>query len=97
MNRGVSNNQNLMDIDSAVRRDTAFTDPAYDFGLLYRDLGPAVLDASLEAYSRVPHDEKDQIRRRAHFFGRWRLLENIAYGLEPQHSAYFDAAMRSLR
>jgi aminoglycoside phosphotransferase (APT) family kinase protein len=77
--------------------DTAFTDPAYDFGLLYRDLGPAVLDASLKGYSRVLSDEKDQIRRRAHFYGRWRVLENIAYGLEPQHSAYLDAAMRSLR
>ena len=76
--------------------DTAFTDPAYDFGLLYRDLGPAVLDASLKDYSRVQPNEKDQIRRRAHFYGRWRLLENIAYGLQPQHSAYFDAAMRSL-
>ena len=77
--------------------DTAFTDPAYDFGLLYRDLGPAVLDASLKRYSRVPSDEKDQIRRRAQFYGRLRLLENIAYGLEPQHSAYLDAATRSLR
>jgi aminoglycoside phosphotransferase (APT) family kinase protein len=76
--------------------DTAFTDPAYDFGLLYRDLGPAVLEAALERYSRVPSGEKDRIRRRARFYGRWRVLENIAYGLEPQHSAYLAAAMRSL-
>ena len=25
--------------------DAAITDPAYDIGLLYRDLGPAALDA----------------------------------------------------
>lgn len=77
--------------------DTAVTDPAYDFGLLYRDLGPTVLEASLERYARVHSAEKDQIRRRAHFFGRWRVLENIAYGLTPQNAAYLDAAMRSLR
>jgi aminoglycoside phosphotransferase (APT) family kinase protein len=76
--------------------DTAFTDPAYDFGLLYRDLGPTVLEASLEGYSRVQSDEKDQIRRRARFYGRWRVLENIAYGLEPQHTEYLNAARRSL-
>lgn len=76
--------------------DTAFTDPAYDFGLLYRDLGPAALEASLEGYTRVHSGEKRQIRRHAHFYGRWRVLENIAYGLEPQHSAYLSAAMRAL-
>jgi aminoglycoside phosphotransferase (APT) family kinase protein len=76
--------------------DTAFTDPAYDFGLLYRDLGPTVLEASLEGYTRAHSAEKDQIARRARFYGRWRVLENIAYGLEPQNSAYLDAAMRSL-
>jgi aminoglycoside phosphotransferase (APT) family kinase protein len=77
--------------------DTAVTDPAYDFGLLYRDLGPIVLEAALNAYARVHSAEKDQIRRRAHFFGRWRVLENITYGLMPQNAAYLDAALRSLR
>jgi hypothetical protein len=76
--------------------DTAFTDPADDFGLLYRDLGPTVLEASLDAYALAHSSAKDQIRRRARFYGRWRVLENIAYGLEPQNSPYLSAAMRSL-
>jgi len=57
--------------------DTTFTDPAYDFGLLYRDLGPAVLEASLEGYTRVHSGEKRQIRRHAYFYGRCRVLENV--------------------
>src|SRR5438876_1167930 len=30
--------------------DAAITDPAYDIGLLYRDLGPAALDAVIGTY-----------------------------------------------
>ena len=56
--------------------DTAFTDPACDFALLYRDLGPTVLEASLERYTRAHSAEKGQIRRRAHFYGRWRAREH---------------------
>ena len=76
--------------------DTAFTDPAYDFGLLYRDLGPSVFERALEGYTGIHSDNKVQIQRRAYFYARWRVLENMAYGMEPQRTAYLDAAVRSL-
>jgi aminoglycoside phosphotransferase (APT) family kinase protein len=44
--------------------DAALVDPAYDFGLLQRDLGSAALDAALTNY---PADQRDGIGERAEF------------------------------
>ncbi|MER6174126.1 phosphotransferase [Streptosporangium sp. NPDC001681] len=65
--------------------DAAIVDPAYDFGLLYRDLGPTALDAALDGYR--PGDVT-ALRERAVFYGRCSLFEDLAYGLETGQDAY---------
>lgn len=66
--------------------DAAITDPAYDFGLLYRDLGPVALAAALARYpGRDP-----ALRRRAAYYARCAALEDLAYGRETGESAYVD-------
>jgi aminoglycoside phosphotransferase (APT) family kinase protein len=68
--------------------DAAVTDPALDFARLYRDFGPAFLDAALNAYRR----SWPAFRRRITFFARCAALEDLAYG----HPTYARAARRSL-
>ncbi|WP_412516149.1 phosphotransferase [Actinomadura madurae] len=73
--------------------DAAITDAAHDFGLLYRDLGPAALDLALRAYG--PHDA-GEIRTRARFYARCSVLEDMAYGLQPGHGKYLDKSLPAL-
>ncbi|MEU9884534.1 aminoglycoside phosphotransferase family protein [Sphaerisporangium sp. NPDC051011] len=70
--------------------DAAICDPAYDFGLLYRDLGPAALDRAL---SRYPGDG---IAARAAFYARCSLLEDLAYGLNPGQDVYLSKSLAAL-
>lgn len=73
--------------------DAALVDPAYDFGLLYRDLGPAALDSALNAYrAGVP----TAFRRRAVFYARCGLLEDLAYGIRSGRSAYTDKCLTAV-
>jgi aminoglycoside phosphotransferase (APT) family kinase protein len=65
--------------------DAAFCDPAYDFGLLLRDLGPGALDAALRAYG-------GDLRERAWFYARCSVFEDIAYGVP----VYVDKSVASL-
>ncbi|MEO3826678.1 phosphotransferase [Actinomadura sp. B10D3] len=74
--------------------DAAITDPARDFGLLYRDLGPAALDLALRAYG-TGHDAK-KIGARAGFHARCGVLEDMAYGLQPGHGKYLDKSLPAL-
>lgn len=74
--------------------DAAIVDPAYDFGLLYRDLGPAALDTALDNY-RSTHDVR-AIRRRAAFYARCSVLEDLAYGLENGHEKYLGKSLMAL-
>lgn len=62
--------------------DAALTDPARDFGLLYRDLGPAALTAALTSYQA---GDIATLRERAAFYARCGLLEDLAYGNRPAH------------
>jgi aminoglycoside phosphotransferase (APT) family kinase protein len=73
--------------------DAAVTDPAHDFALLYRDLGPAVFDKILAHYDRG-FDESD--RDRVLFYARCALIEDLAYGLSTGPSHYADAALAHL-
>ena len=57
--------------------DAALVDPAYDFGLLQRDLGPIALDAALANY---PANNRDAIGERAGFYARCSVLEDLAWG-----------------
>ncbi len=76
--------------------DAAFTDPAYDFGLLYRDLGPDFLGLVLRDYRNDAHSVQG-IRTRAAFYARCAVLEDLAYGIEPGHGKYLDKSLDALR
>ncbi len=75
--------------------DAAVTDPAYDFGLLYRDLGPAALDLALREYGTGVHDA-DAIKARVGFYARCSVLEDMAYGLQDGHAKYLDKCLQAL-
>ncbi len=64
--------------------DAAIGDPAYDLGLILRDLGPAALDAALGALGR----DDPGLRERAGFYARCALIEDLAFGLEHDRPAY---------
>ncbi|MEU4831606.1 phosphotransferase [Streptosporangium sp. NPDC023615] len=64
--------------------DAALVDPAYDFGLLYRDLGPDALEAALSAYG----PSGARLRERAVFYGSCRVFEDLAYGIETGREVY---------
>jgi aminoglycoside phosphotransferase (APT) family kinase protein len=75
--------------------DAAIVDPAYDFGLLYRDLGPAALDTALAAYRTDTHDV-GALRDRAVFFGRCGVIEDLAYGVQTGRHRYVDKSLAAL-
>ncbi|GAA4170787.1 aminoglycoside phosphotransferase family protein [Phytohabitans flavus] len=72
--------------------DAAIVDPAFDFGLIHRDLGPAALDAALTAYGAAP----DGLRERAVFYGRCNVFEDLAYGLETNRERYVTKSLVAL-
>jgi len=74
--------------------DAAVVDRAYDLGLLYRDLGPAALDAALRHYDRSAVDEA--LVERATFYARCSVFEDIEYAAETGRTAYLTKALRSL-
>jgi aminoglycoside phosphotransferase (APT) family kinase protein len=64
--------------------DAAVCDPAYDFGLLLRDLGPDGLEAALAAYGRPDPGLRD----RTLFYARCAAIEDLSYGLESGRGEY---------
>lgn len=66
--------------------DAALTDPARDYGMLFRDLGPVALPP-----------ESDGLRERAVFYARCNVFEDLEYGLSTGESAYVDKSLDSLR
>jgi aminoglycoside phosphotransferase (APT) family kinase protein len=72
--------------------DAAIVDPAFDFGLIHRDLGPAALEAALAAYGEVP----DGLRVRAVFYARCNVFEDLAYGLETSRERYVAKSLLAL-
>jgi aminoglycoside phosphotransferase (APT) family kinase protein len=75
--------------------DAAIVDPAYDFGLLHRDLGPAALEAALRSY-RTERGDLASVRDRAVFYARCTLFGDLAYGLEAGNAAYIDKSVAAL-
>jgi aminoglycoside phosphotransferase (APT) family kinase protein len=75
--------------------DAAITDPAHDFGLLLRDLGPEALDAALDAHGTAAHD-RATLRDRATFHARCGLLEDLDHGLRTGGRAYVDKSLAAL-
>jgi aminoglycoside phosphotransferase (APT) family kinase protein len=71
--------------------DAVLTDPAYDLGLLYRDLGPAALDAAMASYRPDSHGRADPgLRERAVFYARASLLEDLRFGVDSGQSDYVE-------
>lgn len=73
--------------------DAAVTDPARDLALLHRDLGPRFLDLVLTHYER-PFGPAD--RRRAAFYARCALLEDLVYGTRSGPRVYAESALANL-
>lgn len=75
--------------------DAAVVDPANDFGLILRDIGPLALDAALAVYG----DSDPALRERAAFHARCTLFEDLAYAVERDsapHRANCAAALDRL-
>lgn len=72
--------------------DAAVCDPAYDFGLLLRDLGPEALDIALGAYVAAGVAAQD-IPVRARFYARCKLLEDLAFGQDERIDAYVEKSL----
>lgn len=75
--------------------DAALIDPAADFGLIYRDLGPDALDRALRGYSAAGN-ELAALRERARFHGRCRVFEDLAYGVEAGQDRYVATSLAAL-
>ncbi|TDD26362.1 aminoglycoside phosphotransferase family protein [Kribbella turkmenica] len=71
--------------------DAARCDPARDFGLILRDLGPAAFDAALDRYPAG-----DELRERAWFYARCSLLEDLRFGLETGRTPYLDKSLAAV-
>lgn len=72
--------------------DAAITDPAYDLGLILRDLGPGALDAALASYTRP----EVGLPERTAFYARCSVLEDLRYGVEAGRPEYAEKGVRSL-
>ncbi|GAA2889384.1 hypothetical protein GCM10010517_53480 [Streptosporangium fragile] len=75
--------------------DAAICDPAHDFGLLYRDLGPAALHSALRSYRTDVH-QSEVIGARAAFYAKCGVLEDMAYGIETGQNVYLDKSLAAL-
>jgi aminoglycoside phosphotransferase (APT) family kinase protein len=75
--------------------DAAIVDPACDFGLLYRDLGPAALHAAVDSY-RTATPDPGTLSERAVFYARCGVLEDLAYGIETGRRAYIDKSLAAM-
>ena len=89
----------LVDIETAAVTgiidwtDAAIADPAHDLGLLFRDLGPGVLDLVLTHHvGRLDDAHRD----RAVFYARCALLEDVAYGERTGARRYGEAGLEHL-
>ena len=72
--------------------DAAIGDPAYDFGMIWRDLGSAAVDAALRRY---PHHAPG-LQERAGWYARGTFFEDLAYGLHTGQNAYVTKNLAAL-
>ncbi|MET9890662.1 phosphotransferase [Streptomyces sp. NPDC006465] len=75
--------------------DAAVVDPAYDFGLLYRDLGPAATRAALRNY-RTDANDLAALGERAVFYARCSVFEDLAHGIETEQGKYVDKSLAAM-
>jgi aminoglycoside phosphotransferase (APT) family kinase protein len=72
--------------------DAAVGDPAYDLGLILRDLGPGGLDAALRAYGPVDAG----LGARAAFYARCSLVEDLAHAVETGRRVYAEKSLAAI-
>ena len=70
--------------------DAAMVDPAYDVGLLYRDLGPVALDALMRSGLGAGDGG---LRERAVFYARCSVLEDLAHGHDNGRRQYVEKSL----
>jgi aminoglycoside phosphotransferase (APT) family kinase protein len=75
--------------------DAAIVDPAHDFGLLYRDLGPAAARAAIRRY-RTGANDIAGLAERAVFYARCSVFEDLAYGIETGRDKYVDKSLAAM-
>ncbi|MFJ8006564.1 phosphotransferase family protein [Streptomyces fagopyri] len=75
--------------------DAAVVDPAHDFGLLLRDLGPAAVRAALSG-CRTGADDLAALSERAVFYARCSVFEDLAHGIETGQGKYVDKSLAAL-
>ncbi|MGW3660763.1 phosphotransferase family protein [Streptomyces sp. NPDC005151] len=75
--------------------DAAVVDPACDFGLLYRDLGPAATRAAISTY-RTDVNDVAALSERAVFYARCSVFEDLAYGIETEQGKYVDKSLAAM-
>ncbi|MFE2537248.1 phosphotransferase family protein [Streptomyces sp. NPDC059371] len=76
--------------------DAAIVDPAYDFGLLHRDLGPAATRAAISSY-RTDANDLAALGERALFYARCGVFEDLAHGIETEQDRYVDKSLAAMR
>ncbi|MFF3418832.1 phosphotransferase family protein [Streptomyces sp. NPDC002698] len=75
--------------------DAAVVDPAHDFGLLHRDLGPAATRAAIRGYRTDAHDLA-ALGERAVFYARCSVFEDLAHGIETGQGKYVDKSLAAM-
>jgi len=75
--------------------DAGIVDPAVDFGLLHRDLGPDAAQAAMGRY-RTDANNLPTLAERAVFYARCSLLEDLAYGVHTQQHAYVGKSLAAM-
>jgi aminoglycoside phosphotransferase (APT) family kinase protein len=75
--------------------DAAIVDPAYDFGLLYRDLGPGAADVAIHSY-RTDINDIGSTAERAVFYARCSVFEDLAYGIERGQDKYVNKSLAAM-
>ncbi len=75
--------------------DATIVDPAHDFGLLYRDLGPGAFDVAIRSY-RTDVNDVATLRERAVFYARCSVFEDWAYGIETDQNRYIDKSLAAM-
>ncbi|MFG2478333.1 phosphotransferase family protein [Streptomyces fagopyri] len=75
--------------------DAAVVDPAHDFGLLHRDLGPAATRAAISSY-RTDANDLAALSERAVFYARCSVFEDLAHGIETGQGKYVDKSLAAM-
>jgi aminoglycoside phosphotransferase (APT) family kinase protein len=76
--------------------DATLGDPAFDLGLVLRDLGTSAGEVAVARHAAEP-DEVPGLLARARFYARVRALEDLAYGIDEDAPLYADNAVRAIR